>query len=47
VGDRGGGGVSRWVGKVLKKQKNRWGARVGSITYLLEFGRVLHSPSKT
>jgi hypothetical protein len=27
----------------------RWGVgvRVGSITYLLEFGKVLHSPSKT
>jgi len=42
---------SRWVGvknfKSQKKKKNECGARVGSIIYLLEFGRVLHSPSKT
>jgi len=38
------------VGKVSKtkeKEKIEWGVRVGSITYLLEFGKVLHSPSKT
>jgi hypothetical protein len=44
---------SRWVGVKIfksqekKKKKNGCGARVGSIIYLLEFGRVLHSPSKT
>jgi hypothetical protein len=38
------------VGKVSKakkkNEKKRWGLGAGSITYLLEFGRVLHSPSK-
>jgi hypothetical protein len=38
--------VGGWVGRV-SKEKKRWGEGVGSITYLLEFGRVLHNPSKT
>jgi hypothetical protein len=34
-------------GKSFKsKKKKMCGARVGSITYILEFGRVLHSSSK-
>ncbi len=30
-----------------KKKQIGLGANVGPITYLLEFGRVLHSPSKS
>jgi hypothetical protein len=36
------------ISKAKEKQKEiGWGVGVGSITYLLEFGRVLHSFSKT
>jgi hypothetical protein len=38
--------VGGWE-KFQKQKKIGWGGGVGSITYLLEFGRVLHSPSKT
>jgi hypothetical protein len=35
------------ISKAKEKEKIGWGVGVGSITYLLEFGRVLHSFSKT
>jgi hypothetical protein len=35
------------VSKAPKKKKKGLGAKVGSVTYLLEFGKVLHNTSKT